>query len=69
MKTGCFDLSKPAILVFYRVVVKAKTLKISVNTFFPFAMLAKLNIEAEMHDIPILHNIFFAFQAHFAGFF
>lgn len=28
-----------------------------------------LYVEAEMHDIPIAHNIFFAFHTHFAGFF
>jgi hypothetical protein len=28
-----------------------------------------LNTEAEVHDIAVLHDVFFAFDAQFAGFF
>ena len=27
------------------------------------------DVEAEVHDVAVLHNVFFALYAHFAGFF
>ena len=30
---------------------------------------ACLDVEAEVHDVAILYDVFFAFYAHFAGFF